>query len=361
MGRFFSSFATLLAIVFFVIPVWADKVVVLPFTSPTNVPRPELEEVRTWTLSAVAQKGHSYATEGEVRSAMAAVADGVPDTSQEYVALGKAAGADWTLAGHVERSDHPPAEGPAGQNEEGYTTYRVELEACQVSTGRVESLSREVLVDQGPDDIAPMMGLLLRPEGIANAEVPWERNVRRPKPRPKPLGPPTVPALAPPSEARLPSRRIYGDEHPLSLGASLGVTNALVRPDGARGPSAAMPIGIALGVALPDAAPGVELVARGSYQAVGPAAFSLAVGGRYALAPIRDCRLFMGPELLLGAFGALGAAKTVRFLTQGAIFVAYGITEIVQVEIAGDLSGAFGGSGTLLLAGAAGRFVLRWF
>ena len=143
MRRFFLSSAVLVATFAFASPAWADKIVVLPFTSSKNVPRPELEEVRRWTRDAVTKKGHTFATDDEMAAAEAAVKDGVADTSQEYQAAAKAVHADWTLTARVDRNDYPPAKLPDGKEEQGYTTYRVELEAFQASSGRVESLSRE--------------------------------------------------------------------------------------------------------------------------------------------------------------------------------------------------------------------------
>lgn len=361
MKRFFLSSAVLAAMLAFAAPAWADKIAVMPFTSPKNVPRPELEEVRRWTREALTKKGHTFASENEMVSAEAAVKDGVADTSQEYQAAAKAAGADWTLTARVERNDYPPARLPDGTEEEGYTTYRVELEAYQASSGRVESLSREVLPDEGPSDIAEMIALLIRPEGIANADIPWSHvGVRRPKPKPKPAAPPPPPPPPPEPAAPPPPRRVYGEGHPVAIGASVGVTNAMVRPDEARGPSWAMPIGVVFGYALPDTAPGLELKGNLASQVIGPRALELSGGARYALAPLRGVRLFVGPELLLGAHVALGADKTARFLTHGSLFLAYGITESVQAEIAGDLSAALGGAGTLVLGGGTARIVFRF-
>ena len=363
MRRFFLSSAVLAATLAFAAPAWADKIVVLPFTSPKNVPRPELEEARRWTREAVTQKGHTFADDNEMVSAQAAVKDGVADTSQEYEAAAKVTSADWALTARVERNDHPPARLPDGSEEEGYTTYRVELEAYQASSGRVESLSREVLPDEGPNDIAEMIALLIRPEGIANADIPWTHvGVRRPKPKPKPAAPPPPPqpTTPPPPAAPPPPRRVYGEGHPIAIGASIGVTNAMVRPDEARGPSWAMPIGVVVGYALPDSVPGLEVRGNLTSQVVGPRALELSAGARYALAPIRGVRLFVGPELLLGAHVALGADKTARFLTHGALFLAYGITENVQAEIAGDLAAALGGAGTLVLGGGTARVLVRF-
>lgn len=359
MRRLLLSSAALVATFAFAVPAWADRIAILPFTSPTNVPRVELEEVRRWTREAVSQKGHTYATDDEMVSAEAAAKDGLADTSQEYRAAGKATSADWTLTARVERNDYPPAGLPDGK-EEGYTTYRVELEAYQMSSGRLESLSREVLPDDGANDIAEMIDLLLRPQGIANAEIPWAHvGVRRPKPKAKPA-PPPPPPVPPKPEAPPPPRPVYGEGHPIALGASIGVTNALVRPEEARGPSWAMPIGAVIGYALPDTAPGLELKGNVTSQVIGPRALELAAGARYAIAPFGGVRLFVGPELLVGAHVALGAQKAGRFLTHGALFLAYGITDNLQAEIAGDLALALGGAGALVLGGGTARIVVRF-
>lgn len=360
MRRLFFASAALAATLSVSAEAWADKIAVLPFTSPNNVPRVELEQVRRWTREAIARKGHTFATDNEMVSAEAAARDGIADTSQEYQAAGKAVGAEWTLTARVERNDHAPAKLPDGSEEEGFTTYRVELEAYQMSSGRLESLAREVLPDEAPSDIGEMIALLIRAQGIANADIPWaHEGVRRPKPKPKPPAPPPPPAEPKPVSLPAP-RRIYGEGHPIAVGASIGVSNALARPDVARGPSWAMPIGGVIAYALPDVAPGLELRGTFTSQVIGPRALEVSAGARYALAPIGGVRLFVGPELLLGAHVALGAEKTARFLSHGALFLAYGITDNVQAEIAGDLSAALGGSGTLVLGGGTARVLVRF-
>lgn len=347
----------------------ADKVVVLPFTpSAQSLKKPELDEARSWTKEAVRLRGHALPSDAEVVSAERAVTDGVADTSQEYRAAGRAAGAGWSITGHVDRVDVPPKTAPDGTAEDGYTLFRVELEVCQVDSGRVETLLREVDGDEAPAQIAEMLALLVRPEGIANAELPWERGPKkRPKPKPKPapeakpLPPPAAPP-APQNALPLPEPLAYGERHPLAIGVSVGVTNALVRPDQARGPSWAMPVGVVAGYALEEVR-GLELRAGVTSQVVGPEAVELAAGARYAIRVVPrlgPCRLFVGPELLGGAFVTLGADKTARFLAHGAAFAALAIGEQVQVEIAGDLAGAFGGTGTLVLGGGTARALYRF-
>ena len=125
-----------------------------------------------WARDAIIAKGHVPPSAGEMLSAEQAVTDGTPDTSQEYRAAGKASGSQWTVTGRIDRHDAPPARLPDGTEEEGYTTYRVELEVCQVETGRVESLAREIDPDEAPAQLAEMLGLLLRPGGDQERRAP---------------------------------------------------------------------------------------------------------------------------------------------------------------------------------------------
>jgi hypothetical protein len=342
---------------------WADRVVVLPFTSADSVARPELDEARGWTREAVSKRGHMPANDTELAAAESTVKDGVADTSQEYVAAGKAARAEWTVTGHVTRIDHAPGRLPDGTEDEGYTTYRIELEACQVASGRVESVSREVIADDAPGDIAEMLGLLVRPEGIGNAAVPWAQVPPRRKPHPKPVSAP------PPAEVKRsvhmdePSPNItarYGQNHPIALGLSTGVSTALVRPDMALGPSEAMSLGGAIGYALPNVMRGLELRGNLTSQVLGPRAVEVSAGARWLLAPLSNVDwVFVGPEVLVGAHVALGGNPTTRFLLHGAGVVAFAVTDAFQIDIAADLSAALG-SDTLVLAGGTARLVLRF-
>ena len=337
---------------------WADKIAVLPFSSQNNVPRVELEQVRKWTDDAVVVKGHWFATPDEMVSAMATVRDGAPDTSSEYIAIANVVHAEWTLIGHVQRDDVPPSTLPNGAIEDGYTTYRIELEACQVATGRVESLSREIL----PDDtiaLSEMVALLIRPEGLANTPIPWERaDYPRPKPQKK-APPPPPPVIAEPPKPEEP-RAVYGAKVPFALGLSFGANGLLSAPSKTRGSSAAAPLGAAFGYAFPGSAPGLELRAYFTGQVAGPSAYILDAGARYAYAPIRGTNLFVGPEVMLGTHIASGAEKTARFLLDGSLFAAYVISDFFQVELAGDLGVAAGGSGSLVLGGGTFRFLVRF-
>jgi hypothetical protein len=358
--RFLFSLALVLAIVLSATSALADKVAVLPFRSTKNVPRAELEPAREWTRKAVEKKGHTLPTPGELANAELAVKDGIPDTTDELRAAAKASGSPWALSAQVERIDYPPADLPDGTHEDAWTTYRVELEACEVQSGRVESVAREIVPDEAPDQIAEMIGFLVRPGGIGpNAVFPWQgQPVKRPPPKPKPAEPPPPPPPPKPEEPP-PPKHAYAEGHPFAIGASAGVTNAISRPEKASGPSWALPIGLAFGYAL-DALPGLELRGIFTSQVVGPKAVEIAGGARYAIPVLAQYRIFVGPEALVGGHIAIGAEKTGRFILHGAAFAAWGVTEQLQLELAGDLAGAFGGSGSLVLGGGTARVLLRF-
>ncbi len=360
--RTLSSLALTLAALSVSSFAWADRVAVLPFTQEAMGASADPPAARNWTQKAVALRGHALPTDAEIAKAEAAVTDGVADTSEECRAAGRAAASDWTLFGRVQKIEVPASKAPDGGEDPGYDLVRIELEACRVQSGRVESLARDVDPDEAPSEIAEMLALLLRPEGIANADIPWRRAPRKRKAKPAPAAPPTPPSepAPPPPAPEAPSPdHAYAEGHPFAAGISLGVTSLLEKPDQARGPSLGMPLGAVVAYAL-ESVRGLELRGIVTSQVVGPRALVLAAGGRYAFPLLAKQRLFVGPEVLLGAHVALGADKTARFLTQGSAFAALGLGERVQLEIAGDLGAALGGSGALILGGGTVRALVRF-
>ena len=108
----------------------ADRVAVLRFyPSGGGATNAQLDAARAATRDAVGLLHDLPPSDAELAAAEASVRDGTPDTSAEYRIAGQVAGAQWTVAGHIDAH--------------GWT-YRLELEACQVATGRVESLVREI-------------------------------------------------------------------------------------------------------------------------------------------------------------------------------------------------------------------------
>ena len=104
---------------------FAEKVAVLKFTGDPG----SVDGAHDATARAVTAGGKTLPTQSEMVTAEVAVKDQTPDNSEEYLAAGRASSSDWTVAGRV----RPITDGG----------YHVELEVCQVSSGRVESLTRD--------------------------------------------------------------------------------------------------------------------------------------------------------------------------------------------------------------------------
>ena len=324
---------------------FADKVAVLPFLSGSGVTSADLDAARAATRAATTSLSHRLPSDAEMLTAQMSSTDGVADTGPEYRAAGRASTSDWTVAGHVEGHG---------------ATYRLELDVCQVESGRIETLAREVTPADAATQIREMLALLLRPEGLANAPIPWERaspaapapppiaKEAAPPPPPPPPGPPAPPAV----------RHAYAEEHPLALGAFTSVLSAFSRPSNATGSPTAALLGVSAGYAL-HGVPGLELRADFDGAVAGPRSYTVDGGVRYAIPIAPSIRLFAGPEATVGGFFAAGADKTPRALVQAAAFVALGLGERVQLEVAGDLAYA-AGSPSLALGGGTFRALLRF-
>ena len=321
----------------------ADKVAVLPFTSAGQVASTDLAAAREATKSAALAKGHLLATESELLAAQMSTKDGAADTSEEYRAAGRASGSQWTVAGRVD-----PKEGG----------YRLEIEACQVDSGRVESLARDIEPSQATSQIAEMLALLLRPEGIGTADIPWQHGQPpkpvTPPPTPKPPAPPTPPPPPKPPAVK----HAYAENHPLSLGLGVAVSSAVKRPANASGSPTAVAIEASGGYAL-DAVPGLELRGDVAGSVAGPGSIFFDAGARYAIPIVPTARLFLGPEATIGAFFPTGGDKSARFLARGSVFLALGIGERAQIDLSGDVAPVLGSS-TLVLVGGTVRGLVRF-
>lgn len=326
---------------------WADKVAVLPFTAAEPATKEDAESARAATRAAVTARGHTLPTDAEMLTAEMAVADGAPDTSDEFAAAARASSSEWTLAARVEASaGEAPGDRPG--------PYRIELFAYQVSSGRVESLARTVDPARADAQIGEMLALLLRPEGVGDAEIRWN-----PTPAPEPPPAPPVPA-APPPEPPPPARRYaYAEGHPLSVGAGVALRSAIARPSNAQGNATSLMIEGAVGYAF-DGAPGLEVRADVGGAVAGPRALYVEGGARYAFMLAPTIRLYAGPEAGLGAFFTLGGDKRARFSARGSAFVGIGLSDRFQLEIFGDVAGIPGGAGGLVLGGGGVRGAVRF-
>jgi hypothetical protein len=348
----------------YVVPAWAlagtlltgsalaDKVAVLPFLSTSAATSADLDASRSATRTAATALSHKLPTDAEMLTAQMSSKDGVADTGEEYRAAGRASTSDWTVVGHIE------AHGP---------TYRLELDVCQVESGRIETLAREITPAQASPQISEMLALLLRPQGLANAPIPWERGGPPPpaplpvppappkeEPPPTPVPPPPPPGPPPPP----PVRHAYGEGHPFALGIFTSALSAFSRPVDATGSPASALLGVTAAYAFASV-PGLEL--RGDFDGsiAGPKSFTADAGARYAFPVIPSLRLFVGPEATVGGFFANGADKTPRALLQGAGFVALGLGERIQIELVGNIAYA-AGSPSLALGGGTIRGLVRF-
>jgi hypothetical protein len=321
----------------------ADRVAVLPFmASGGGTTSGELASARGATRDAVTQVHDQLPSDAEMASAEREVKDGVADTSAEYRAAGRAATVDWTVIGHVD------VHGP---------TYRLELDACQVTTGRVESLAREVDPKQATSQIAEMLALLLRPQGVGDTVPPWDLPTT-PAAVPVAQPPPTPVANVPPA-APLPPPPAYAENHPFALGLGGDVVTAFSRASQATGSPLAGLVTIDGAYAL-SGVHGLELVANLAFSVAGPSSLWIDGGARYEFPIFPRARIFLGPEVAVGAFFDLGGDKDPRFLLSGALPIVVGLGERAQIEAYPQIAYATGGTVSLGFAGGGLRAVLRF-
>jgi hypothetical protein len=84
------------------------------------------------------------------------------------------------------------------------------------------------------------------------------------------------------------------------------------------------------------------------------------VGARYALPVVPTARVFVVPDVGLGTFVTLGAAKDARFFTRLAAYASVGLGERVALELGPELGLTPGGSGTVVLFGGALHALARF-
>jgi hypothetical protein len=336
----------------------ADKVAVLPFLGSAT--KEQLDGARLATSGAAISKAHTLASDSELVTAQTAIADGVADTKTEYQAAGRASSSQWVIVGHV--TPHPNGPIPNG--------YRLEVEACQVDSGRVESLAREIDPTKANVQIGEMLALLLRPEGIANADIPWENEVVKPPPPPPPppKKPPPPPPPPPPPKPVVPEPdRGYGIHAPFAFGIGFGVNGAFAHPSGGNGLSTFAFLGTITGEWAPLADEknpqllrGIAIRADFGGNFYGPNAIVLDAGARWAIPLVPKLRIFIGPEVTIGGFFVTTGDQQSRFLLRTDAFASIGFGEHVQIEAAFDVQSAFGATEPIVLGGAMVRALYRF-
>ncbi len=292
---------------------------------------------------AIRGLGHQTASAQEVVDGEAA-AGTLVGTSAGLVAVGKTTNSEWVVEAVVTPT-------PGG--------LRVELKACQVSTGRVETAAREL--DLRVDVMAQLrevLALLLRPQGIADDPLPWlgapanKPPEATPEPAKKPVptpGPPAGPPAAPP---------IYGRPGALFLGVGGGAYSVVKRPDAARGGTLEGAWSVEAGYSLPSMRE-LEFTARvgGYFGSAG--AVRIEGGARYMLP--------LGSGFALGAAGNVGvlaattSSQTVRFTIGVSPVVSKALGSTFQLDFfVPSLRLAPGTSGALVFLGGEVALVARF-
>lgn len=351
---------------------WADRVALLPVRGALAAP----------VEKALAAMGHTLVPAAEVAAAVKAkVVDGVADTQEEYRAVGAATRADWVIAGSLD---------PA------VTTEHVELTACLVKAGRVESVAREVEKAREERQLREMVVALVRAEGIGSGALPWERiDPAKAPPLPEPKAPPApktpeVPAVEGRARIAYPVGASGEAWPPYSggkrgfLGLTGGFSLPVLRPPVPSG--ATLPLGLAMvgavrgGYAVGDL--GFEPFAELGGNLAGPGAIWVAGGARFLFAPLMKrgadgvrggAPFYVGPELLAGGFFQLGksalttdlqsyaASGSARAVVGASLDLAYALAPWMALEAdLGNLRVIPGGGGVLITVGATLAANLRF-
>jgi hypothetical protein len=327
----------------------ADRVAVLRFyPSGGGATNAQLDAARAATREAVGLLHDVPPSDAELAAAEASVQDGTPDTSAEYRIAGQIAGTQWTVAGHIDAH--------------GWT-YRLELEACQVATGRVESLVREIDARQAAPQIAEMLTLLLRQPGVGDAIPPWDQGPAPPPAaavvtttRPALITTPP-PAASPP--VREPENEEYGMAHPFAVGVGGEAVDAFQRSSLARGASTAGFFTLTALYAV-QRVPGLELVTDVAAGSSVPSSLRVDTGARYLGVLSRSAHLYAGLEGAFGVFIDLGGDEDVRYLLRGALPVIWAFSNSAQIEVYPTVAYAMGGTAPIGLAGGGARLVIRF-
>ncbi len=317
-----------------------------------TAPLADRTAIKQATDAAAKGLGHELVPESDVLQGEAA-AGAKAGTSEGCVAIGQATSADWV----VEPTILADATSGAGTH--------VEMKACQVSSGRVETLARDL--DPEGDrsaQLREMLALLLRPQGVGDDPLPWKAagyvapkppaEAKPAKPAPAPAPSPTPPPTPPPQ---------YGEGGPLAIGGGGGAAFLLARPDGARGGRVfgAWHVGAAFG--LPQRR-GLELLLRvGGVHGSANGGF-IEVGGRLMFPGSPTSRLAFGGAATVGAFGVFSSGEGIRDtrVSIGATpVVAWVVSRRLQIDV--EL-GAFrvipGEGGALVFGGTTASAMFRF-
>lgn len=339
MTRHFSSVALALALALSAGSALAERVAnVHPRGDAKADDRARVEKA---SEDAIRGLGHTPASAQEIVDGEAA-AGALVGTSAGLVAVGKTTGSEWVVEAVVSPT-------PGG--------LRVELKACQVSTGRVESAARELdlrgdLVAQ----IREVLALLLRPQGIADDPLPWlgATPVKPPEKTPEPKKP--VPTPGAPATPRAPPPE-YGRPGALFVGLGGGAYDVVARPDGARGGRVEGAWALEAGFSIPSMQR-LELLGRVGGYFGDAGAVRVEAGARYML-PIVGA-FAIGAAANVGVLAATTSSGTVRFTMGASPVFAFTLSRTFQLDVSlPSVRVAPGSSGTLVFVGGELALIAR--
>lgn len=315
----------------------ADKVATLHARG--SAPTGERANIRSASDGGARSLGHETVGENDVLQGESAAGDKI-GSSEGMIAVGKTTGADWVVEPSVSSSD---------------SGTRVELKVCQVSSGRVETLARDLDPKGDPlVQMREMLALLLRPQGVGDDPLPWEAK---------------KPAVVKPPDAVLPKKKeepkpepapavVWGSKGTVSFGVAGHFGTLLARPSDASGSRTLYGWSLHANFALPDR-PWFEIVARvgGLY---GPGnALEGDLGARVLARSIGSSRLALGAGATFGVFGAFGSGL-VRPAFGLEPTASFAITPMVQAELIVPLRLAPGSGGTLVWTGGTLALLARF-
>jgi hypothetical protein len=322
--------------------VHADRVAPLHAHGGTDADRAAVDKALRAALAAL---GHTSPTDAEVLQGEGA-AGSYENQSTGLVAIGKTTGSEWVV--DVTTIATPTSAPP------GATPKRIEVKACQVSTGRVETLARDV--DTKKDlaaQLREMLALMLRPQGVGDDPLPWETPGAASSASAStstsassaPSAGADAGAVAAPPEPR------FGATHPLFFGVSGAAYDFAGRPDNVEGKRGIGSISAIGGYTVYTDGPIVDVFGRvGSFFGPGPA-LRLEAGGR-ALARVTT-GVAIGGGATAGVFAETAGTKSTRALFGLDAVVAFALSPRFQIDLSiASLRLAPGTGGALVFLGA---------
>jgi len=321
-------------------PALADLVLLVPprAQAESQSMAASLDKETRWVIAEV---GHQLVSVDDTTAALKLVVDGTPDNANELSAMAAATHAQWVVVPVI----HTQA-----------ASYQLELAAYQVSSGRTESAARDIDPSRMHEQVSEMAKVLLRPEGVGTGALPWESAAP-----PPPMPPPTVSAgSTTTAESKPPADQATASGSTTDirflLGAGLGLSSALSRPDGATGKTTTIHGALRAGLQLANP---LELGIDLRSNLADPKATVLDLSARYWIDAAKGLRL--APEVAPGLFVMHGGAEDKSFLLRFSAIASFEVAPPVSLEAhVGDLSWIPASSGTLFLGGATLTGVARF-